>query len=62
MAEKLLTEGELCELLKISKPTAWRWRREGMPFYRHGSTVRYSVEKVLKWLETREDSENDEEE
>lgn len=27
--EKILTEKEVCELLKISRATLWRWQRDG---------------------------------
>jgi excisionase family DNA binding protein len=61
VAGKLLTEKELCEWLQISKPTAWRWRREGLPYLRHGSTIRYDEDEVLLWLRENE-IEDDEEE
>jgi len=50
MAE-YLTEKELCEWLKISRSTAVRLRRKGMPFVKIGKRfVRYNKEEVEKWL------------
>lgn len=50
MENKLLTEKELCQWLQISRPTAWRWRKEGMPFIKANKSVRFDKDEVLKWL------------
>lgn len=50
MEEEILTVSELCKLLKISRTTADRWRKEGMPFIKHSKSVRFNNVEVLKWL------------
>jgi len=33
--------------------TAYRWRKEGMPYLKHGKVVRYEKAKVQAWLERK---------
>jgi excisionase family DNA binding protein len=56
MEEKLLTEKELCQWLQISRPTAWRWRKEGMPFIKANKSIRFNKADVLKWLKSQRKS------
>jgi excisionase family DNA binding protein len=49
----LMDENELCEWLKISVMTAYRWRKDGMPYIKVGRLVRYDKEKVMAWLQTK---------
>lgn len=51
--EEYLTQQELCKWLKISTATAWRWRKEGMPYIKHGNSVRFDKAKVQEWLERK---------
>ena len=40
--EKLLTTNEACEVLRCSKPTLHRWKKEGIiPHVRIGANIRY---------------------
>lgn len=48
-----ITQKELCEWLKISAVTAWKWRKEGMPYIGNKGSIRYNKEQVEKWLEER---------
>lgn len=48
--EELITEKELCEWLKINPVTAWRWRKEGMPYLGRKKTIRYNKEQVINWM------------
>jgi excisionase family DNA binding protein len=48
-----LTENQICEWLKISRSTAVRLRKEGMPFIKLGKAVRYDKDKVQEWLDKR---------
>lgn len=48
-----ITEKELCERLQISSTTAWRWRKEGMPYAGKKKSIRYNLEEVEKWLKER---------
>jgi predicted site-specific integrase-resolvase len=50
---ELLTQTELCNLLKISKETAFRYRKQGMPYYGRYGGIRYIKEEVLKWLKEK---------
>jgi excisionase family DNA binding protein len=51
--KEYLTQQELCKWLKISMATAWRWRKEGMPFIKHGNSVRFDKDKVQEWFEKK---------
>ena len=53
-----ITEGELCEWLKIKRMTAYRWRKEGMPYIGKRKSIRHSKEQVEKWLEQRKNEQN----
>lgn len=49
--EELLTQKELCEWLKITAMTAYRWRRkEGLPYVRIGNGIRYDKAQVMEWI------------
>lgn len=47
------TQEDLCQELKISKSTAIRWRKEGMPFIKINRAVRFSKSDVEKWLDEK---------
>ena len=49
----LISEKELCEWLNINPSTAWRWRKEGMPYYGKKKSIRYVKSEVEKWLKER---------
>lgn len=48
-----ITQKELCEWLRISAVTAWKWRKEGMPYIGNKGSIRYNKEQVEKWLEEK---------
>lgn len=48
-----LTTKDLCELLKVSRVTLLKWRKEGMPYEKFGKLVRFDKDKVLEWLKNR---------
>jgi excisionase family DNA binding protein len=50
--EGYVTEQELCKLLKISKMTAYRWRKDGMPYKKINRAVRYKLSEVERWLDS----------
>ena len=51
----LLSPVELATLLSVPLPTIYRWRsrQQGPPSFRIGRHVRYSLEDIQEWLETR---------
>jgi len=49
-----ISEKELCEWLNISTSTAWRWRKEGMPYIGKKKSIRYNKEEVENWLKNRD--------
>lgn len=51
--EKLLTTVELAETLKVTRQAIWNWRKEGLPFFKIGSAVRFDPLQVRKWLEEK---------
>jgi len=51
MGEDLITTPELCKWLKITRGTAWKWRKRGMPHIGQGKSIRYEKEKVWDWLQ-----------
>jgi phage terminase Nu1 subunit (DNA packaging protein) len=51
--EGFITEKELCDIFKVDRSTAWRWRKEGMPYLGKKGSIRYDKNKVIEWLENR---------
>lgn len=52
-----MTTSELCDWLRITRTTVWKWRKEGMPYHGSGKALRYKRYEVEEWLKKRE-SEN----
>lgn len=50
MEEQVLTKEELATYLKVTQRTIDRLRKEGMPFFKVGTNIRFGKEEVLKWL------------
>lgn len=50
MAEKYLTTRELCDKLVLTRMTIERYRKEGMPFIKDGTLVKFDYKAVLAWL------------
>lgn len=48
--DELLTTSELCKWLKITRGTAWKWRKKGMPHIGSGKMMRYKKSEVEHWL------------
>ncbi len=47
----IVTEKELCEILKVDNVFLWRCRKKGLPFIRLGSKlIRYDLVLVLNWF------------
>ncbi|WP_109431824.1 helix-turn-helix domain-containing protein [Sulfoacidibacillus thermotolerans] len=57
MEEPYMTTSELCDWLRITRTTVWKWRKEGMPYHGSGKALRYKRYEVEEWLKKRE-SEN----
>lgn len=51
--KELITTKELSSLLKVTRQTIGNWRREGMPFMKFGTTVRFDYDEVIEWLKER---------
>ena len=47
---RFLTERELMRLLGFSRTTLWRLRKDGLPTFSVGRSVRYDIEKVRAWI------------
>ena len=54
----LLSPGDLAALLGVPLPTIYRWRtlHEGPAGFRVGRHVRYRLEDVHEWLDSRRDA------
>lgn len=52
---RLITVKELEQLLKVSRDTIYRWRKEqGLPYKVIGKgSVRFDIEAVNKWIESQ---------
>ena len=53
----LLTEQQICDELRVSHTTVWRWRKsEANPLkiIKIKGVVRYSKSEFLKWLEAEQ--------
>ena len=48
--DNLLTPQEAAQHFKVHYRTLGRWTRQGCPCYRQGSTVRYRISEVERWM------------
>lgn len=51
--KELLTTEKLSEILKVSRITIYNWRKKGLPCIKIGRTVRFDLEKVMEWIESK---------
>jgi excisionase family DNA binding protein len=59
MADRLITIQQLCDLLKVSRSTVDRWRKEGLPYTKVGERgIRLREDEVLKWVESKNNNGN----
>jgi excisionase family DNA binding protein len=49
----LITVNELSDILKVHKNTIYNWLRQDMPHYKNGKTIRFDLEQVKEWLQSR---------
>ena len=58
--EKFYSVKELTQLLSISKPTIYRWVREGrIPYYKvNGYLIRFREKDIKEWIEKFRKEEN----
>lgn len=53
---RLLTENELCNVLKVGRVFVYRCRKQGLPFIRLGDkSLRYNLDDVLQWFIVQND-------
>ena len=50
MNKEYITKAELAKILKISRATIDRWRKEGMPSRKIGNGVRFIELDVHEWI------------
>lgn len=48
--EEIFTREQLAKFLQVTERTIDRLRKEGMPFFKIGTNIRFEKEAVLKWL------------
>jgi len=46
----LLTVDEVASLLKVARSTIYRYKEEGLPYFKIGKSLRFSTEQVMKWV------------
>lgn len=51
--DNILTIKELCEKLKFSRETIYKWRKQGMPSIKVNRAVRFNETDVMEWLNTK---------
>jgi len=56
MDEELLTTTELCQWLKITRSTIWKWRQNGMPSMGERKSLRFRKDEVENWLRKKQNS------
>ena len=55
MGESALTVKELEEKFKLSRSTIYRLRKEGMPYYKVGGSIRFDEDEVRDWLKNNQE-------
>ncbi len=53
--QPLLTMTDVCQLLKLSRPTIYSLIDQGLPMMRFGRAIRFSSVSVQRWLTRREE-------
>lgn len=53
--ETLFTTKQIAEKLKVSEVTIWRWRKEGLPYKKLGTSIRFSEHELMAWLKEKEE-------
>lgn len=48
-----LTTKELMDILKVSRDSIVRWRKDNMPYKKINGTVRFDLKEVLRWIEIK---------
>lgn len=48
--DNILTVKELCEKLKFSRETIFKWRKLGMPCIKINRAIRFNEKEVIEWL------------
>lgn len=56
MEDEILTREELAKILKVTDRTVDRLRKDGMPYFKVGASVRFDKAKVLEWLNRQQNS------
>ena len=55
LGESALTVKELEEKFKLSRSTIYRLRKEGMPYYKVGGSIRFDEDEVREWLKNNQE-------
>ncbi len=57
LLEQVITDPELCSLIRVNKQTTFVWRRDaGLPYFRLGigrGSIRYRRDEVEEWILAR---------
>lgn len=56
MSEKYITIEELCKLFNVSRSTVDRWRKQGLPYIKIGSSIRFIELEAINWVKERSTS------
>ena len=51
--KQLYTTQEVADMLKVHFNTIHNFRKEGMPFKKIGSSVRFDIDEVMEWIESK---------
>ena len=51
MEKKYLNTDEACEFLGISRPTLYRLKKQGLPYFKLGGSLKFDKEDLVKWIE-----------
>lgn len=52
-----LTVTDLEKMFQVSRQTIYEWRKNGLPFVRIGTRVRFDPEEVKQWVEKQNNQE-----
>lgn len=51
--KELLTTNDIAKSLNVSRQTIERWRKEGLPYKKIGTLVRFDADEVNKWVDAK---------
>ncbi|MCY6957891.1 helix-turn-helix transcriptional regulator [Clostridium brassicae] len=51
MEKRFLTAKEVAEMLGVAQSTVYNLKKEGLPYFKIGGSIKFDKEEVLQWID-----------